>query len=42
MAQRLALDGTSLQGPLARLLRPLVRLLIRNGVTFPVLTESIL
>ncbi|MDO9714050.1 DUF6502 family protein [Paracraurococcus lichenis] len=28
-----------LLGPLARLLRPLVRLLIRSGVTFPVLTD---
>jgi hypothetical protein len=28
-----------LQGPLARLLRPLVRLLIRCGVTFPILAD---
>lgn len=31
--------ATSLQAPLARLLRPLVRLLVRHGVGFPVLSE---
>lgn len=34
-----SLDGAKLQGPLARLLRPLVRLAIRSGVTFPALTD---
>lgn len=33
------LDAARLQAPLARLLRPLVRLLVRSGVTFPVVTE---
>jgi hypothetical protein len=33
------LDATKLQAPLARLLRPLVRLAIRSGVTFPALAE---
>jgi hypothetical protein len=33
------LNATKLHAPLARLLRPLVRLLIRSGVTFPALTE---
>ncbi|MDX6623576.1 MAG: hypothetical protein QOE75_1508, partial [Solirubrobacterales bacterium] len=33
------LDARRLHGPLARVLRPLVRLLIRAGVTFPALTE---
>lgn len=32
-------DAARLHGPLARLLRPLVRLLIRSGVTFPILVE---
>src|SRR3982751_2501968 len=30
---------TSLQAPLARLLRPLVRLCIRGGLTFPALAQ---
>lgn len=33
------LDGDKLQPPLARLLRPLVRLMIRSGVTFPALVD---
>lgn len=33
------LDARRLHGPLARVLRPLVRLLIRAGVTFPALIE---
>lgn len=33
------LEPARLHAPLARLLRPLVRLLIRTGVTFPMLTE---
>ena len=33
------LDGSRLQAPLARLLRPLVRLLVRSGVTFPALCD---
>jgi hypothetical protein len=32
-------DGASLQAPLARLLRPLVRLLVARGITFPALTD---
>jgi len=36
---RTSLDATKLQGPLARLLRPLVRLAIRSGVTFPALAD---
>jgi hypothetical protein len=32
-------EPARLQAPLARLLRPLVRLLVRSGVTFPALTE---
>ncbi len=32
-------EGSLLQAPLARLLRPLVRLLVRSGVTFPALTD---
>ena len=32
-------EGTKLQAPLARLLRPLVRLLIKAGVTFPALCD---
>jgi hypothetical protein len=32
-------DGAKLQTPLARLLRPLVRLLIKAGMTFPALCE---
>ncbi|MXQ13216.1 DUF6502 family protein [Microvirga makkahensis] len=34
-----SLEPAKLHAPLARLLRPLVRLLIRSGVTFPMLTE---
>lgn len=34
-----SLDGAKLQSPLARLLRPLVRLAIRSGVTFPALAD---
>lgn len=33
------LDAAKLQGPFARLLRPLVRLAIRSGVTFPALAD---
>src|SRR4028118_1391499 len=36
---RSPLEPATLQAPLARLLRPLVRLLIRNGITFPAVTE---
>ena len=32
-------DGASLHAPLARLLRPLVRLLVARGITFPALTD---
>ena len=32
-------DAARLHGPLARLMRPLVRLLIRSGVTFPILSD---
>jgi hypothetical protein len=32
-------EPAKLHAPLARLLRPLVRLLIRSGITFPMLTE---
>jgi hypothetical protein len=32
-------EATKLHAPLARLLRPLVRLLIRSGITLPILTE---
>ncbi len=32
-------EGTKLQAPLARLLRPLVRLLIKAGMTFPALCD---
>ena len=32
-------DAARLQAPLARLLRPLVRLLVRSGVTFPALCD---
>lgn len=32
-------DGTKLQAPLVRLLRPLVRLLIKAGMTFPALCD---
>lgn len=32
-------NGDRLQAPLARLLRPLVRLLVRSGVTFPALVD---
>jgi hypothetical protein len=32
-------DATRLQAPLARMLRPLVRLLVRSGVTYPALCE---
>lgn len=34
-----SLDATKLQAPLARLLRPLVRLAIRSGMTFPALAD---
>jgi hypothetical protein len=34
-----SLEPAKLHAPLARLLRPLVRLLIRNGITFPMLAE---
>lgn len=33
------LDGARLQAPLARLLRPLVRLAIRSGLTYPALAD---
>ena len=36
---RRPLEQATLQAPLARLLRPLVRLLIRSGITFPAVTE---
>lgn len=36
---RTALDADRLQAPIARLLRPLVRLLIRGGITFPALSD---
>ncbi|GAB6841598.1 hypothetical protein HNR00_000827 [Methylorubrum rhodinum] len=32
-------DGAALHGPVARLLRPLVRLLVQRGITFPALTD---
>jgi Family of unknown function (DUF6502) len=32
-------DAEKLQAPIARLLRPLVRLLIRSGITFPALSD---
>ncbi|ACK85554.1 DUF6502 family protein [Methylorubrum extorquens] len=32
-------DGAALHGPVARLLRPLVRLLVQRGITFPALTN---
>ena len=32
-------EGASLHAPLARLLRPLVRLLVTRGITFPALTD---
>ena len=32
-------EAKSLQRPIARLLRPLVRLFVRSGITFPVITE---
>lgn len=32
-------EPAKLQAPLARLLRPLVRLMIRSGITFPMVTE---
>lgn len=32
-------DGSALHGPVARLLRPLVRLLVQRGITFPALTN---
>ena len=38
-ASRPAIAASSLHAPLARLLRPLVRLCIRSGMTFPALTE---
>jgi hypothetical protein len=34
-------EPAKLHAPLARLLRPLVRLLIRSGITFPMLTEML-
>src|SRR5918995_1762511 len=34
-----SLDPAKLHAPLARLLRPLVRLLIRSGITLPMLSE---
>ncbi|WP_336485872.1 DUF6502 family protein [Methylobacterium nigriterrae] len=34
-----ARDGVSLHAPVARLLRPLVRLLVARGITFPALTN---
>jgi hypothetical protein len=34
-----SLEPAKLHAPLARLLRPLVRLLIRSGITFPMITE---
>ncbi|WP_093567008.1 DUF6502 family protein [Methylobacterium sp. 174MFSha1.1] len=36
---RLPPDAGALQAPLARLLRPLVRLFVRSGITFPALTD---
>lgn len=36
---RHSLEPAKLHAPLARLLRPLVRLLIRSGITFPMLAE---
>jgi len=36
---RTSLEPTRLHAPLARLLRPLVRLMIRSGITFPMLME---
>jgi hypothetical protein len=36
---RSAPEAAALQGPLARLLRPLVRLCIRSGTTFPALSQ---
>lgn len=36
---RTALDAGRLQAPLARLLRPLVRIAIRSGLTFPALVD---
>ena len=38
-ASRPAIAAANLHAPLARLLRPLVRLCIRGGMTFPALTE---
>ncbi|MGE7157134.1 DUF6502 family protein [Methylorubrum rhodesianum] len=32
-------DGAALHGPVAQLLRPLVRLLVKRGITFPALTN---
>ncbi len=37
--QRVPPDAGALQAPLARLLRPLVRLFVRSGITFPALTD---
>src|ERR1044071_1841065 len=37
--ERPTIDAARLQAPLARLLRPLVRLLVRSGITFPALTD---
>jgi hypothetical protein len=39
MSSRDAPDPAKLQGPLARLLRPLVRLFIRSGITFPAVCD---
>ncbi|GJD61803.1 DUF6502 family protein [Methylobacterium frigidaeris] len=36
---RLSPDAGALQAPLARLLRPLVRLFVRSGITFPALID---
>lgn len=39
MSQSDSPDPAKLQAPLARLLRPLVRLLVRSGITFPALCD---
>lgn len=38
-SERAPPDPTQLQAPVARLLRPLVRLLVRSGITFPALCD---
>ena len=38
---RTPLEGDRLHAPLARLLRPLVRLLVRSGITFPTLVDML-